>query len=760
MITALRRHSPLAPVAVTCGLLFSVLLSAVSCGAFTDAASDEAALRSLRELSRRGSLPPESVVADVERRFAGSKTGDLAKLMRARIRLEANDFVGAASMLESPSLDRLDKLKDYILWLRGRAFQGSGNHAEAMNAYALLIQSHGDSLRAADAKMRWAESAIEVGRAAEVPGYLEEFVRNGNPTAMYAVAKAHQRLGDTAKAVELLRKIYYFNAGSPEAKKAEDMLATLSRTSLPETPVEMRARAEGLLSVGDFQGAETCYSELAQTHPLSVDNQVSLGKLRAFVGLKKMPEAQAVFEALANDAPEKEGAYQSLIGGYAAARSWARARTLLREFATAFPKSPALPKAFVDTGLAARDAKNKIEEATFLREALARFPEAIEVASAQFELAWLEHESGNFDRSWKMLVEHLARYSAKDSSFRGRSGYWAARDAQRAGKTDEACALYDALVYRYSTNWYGYLGKQRLDELKKSGACLNIKDFSGDPMMSGAMNSLRSIFVAPEKTTDSDLRRLEKASDLGLIGLFDWSLSELQVAQGSAGASPKVSLAVARHYRFRGDNVSALVALAKTYPDFAQMFPEEMGREEWEIFYPLTHWKEISFWAKERGLDPYKVAGLIRQESVFDPRARSSANAYGLMQILLPTARQVARKYNPSLANLSIEQLYNPVVSIELGTAYMKDQLEKYGRVEYMAAAYNAGPGRVVTWRSTLPAEMDEFVEAIPFRETRMYVQGVIRNTAQYRKLYDENGDFKPNVGAKVGGRQRVLSKD
>jgi soluble lytic murein transglycosylase len=77
----------------------------------------------------------------------------------------------------------------------------------------------------------------------------------------------------------------------------------------------------------------------------------------------------------------------------------------------------------------------------------------------------------------------------------------------------------------------------------------------------------------------------------------------------------------------------------------------------------------------------------------------------------------------------------------------MKDQLAKYGRIEYMAVAYNAGPGRVPQWRATLPAEMDEFVEAIPFRETKGYVQGVIRNTAQYRRLYDQNGNFKPNVG-------------
>jgi len=79
----------------------------------------------------------------------------------------------------------------------------------------------------------------------------------------------------------------------------------------------------------------------------------------------------------------------------------------------------------------------------------------------------------------------------------------------------------------------------------------------------------------------------------------------------------------------------------------------------------------------------------------------------------------------------------------------MRDQLDKFGRIEYMAVAYNAGPGRVAPWRASLPMEIDEFVEAIPFKETKGYVQGVIRNSAQYRRLYDENGNFKPNVGTR-----------
>jgi soluble lytic murein transglycosylase len=76
--------------------------------------------------------------------------------------------------------------------------------------------------------------------------------------------------------------------------------------------------------------------------------------------------------------------------------------------------------------------------------------------------------------------------------------------------------------------------------------------------------------------------------------------------------------------------------------------------------------------------------------------------------------------------------------------------LDKFGRIEYVAAAYNAGPGRVVQWRTSLPAELDEWAEAIPFKETRGYVQGVVRNTMQYMRLYDNSGNFRASVGTRA----------
>lgn len=119
------------------------------------------------------------------------------------------------------------------------------------------------------------------------------------------------------------------------------------------------------------------------------------------------------------------------------------------------------------------------------------------------------------------------------------------------------------------------------------------------------------------------------------------------------------------------------------------------------------------------------------------------------MQVVVPTGVLTAKKYGVD-RSVTMDSLFEPRLNIQLGTAFLREQIDKYGRIEYVAAAYNAGPGRVVQWRASLPLELDEWAEAVPFRETRLYIQGVVRNTLQYKRLYDESGQFRAEVGARA----------
>lgn len=719
-----------------------------SCSAFVSQMSEEQAAKILRDLTKDGKLPNETLVLDIENRYAKTRTGALAKLLRARIRFENNDFNGAAAILDSDVFRRKTNIADYALWLRGQALQKAGNQPEAMNVFAELARSFPTSLRAREGELLWADSALKSGQAAQVPAFLKDSTDRNDADALLLTAKSYELQNNQPNAVVFYRKVYFYGAGNDAAKEAEAKLVSLGQNLAPQTAEEILTRAAKLYAAENYRESADAYTTAVLNFPNVSTPQTNLKRLKALTNANRISEAQSAFNVIPAAAPERVEGYYQLARGFAKNRQWEQARLTINEMREKFPANDFTAKTLIDAGMIARDQKNRLDESYFLKTAVAAYPNEVAVAGAQFELAWIEHENDNFQTSSQMLTEHLARYVDKDSTNRGKAGYWAARDSEKAGKFAESCALYDGVIYRYSANWYGYLANQRVANLRAQNRCQANQQFPAGSIVPRAVANLKGITVAAETATERELERAAKSEELSAVGLFDWAIDELKEAQETAPNSPKVNLALAKHFRFKGDNTAALLALAKSYPDYSQMFPEELGREEWDIFYPLTNWNDIKYWAKTRNLDPYQVAGFIRQETIFNPRAKSKANAYGLMQLLIPTARTVARKYNASTTEIYGETLFQPRLNIELGTAYIRDQFDKFGRVEYVAVAYNAGPGRVSQWRSTLPFEIDEFVEAIPFRETKGYVQGIIRNSAQYRRLYDDNGNFKSNVGA------------
>jgi soluble lytic murein transglycosylase len=724
-------------------IIFTLAIStSFACG---QTQTEEQALQQLRNLTKDGKLPSESAIQQIESRFGNTRIGALAKILRARVRFENQDGIGSANILNSPVFKQKTTVGDYALWLRGKSLMAAGRFAEAISAFQQLTVEFPNSLRYCDAKLLWAESAINAAQGQNIAPILADLTAKNDVSAFVLLAKAAEASGNQNDAILNYRKIFFYGAGSIEAKDSETKLTGLMQNLLPQNQEEAMIRVDKLIERKNYVEAEKAFIDVnSQTASLPANQ---LKKLNVYSNLRKMAEAQMIFNQISASAKEKEEAYFQLARGYANAKLWSNARQVADEMRRVLPNSKTTPKTFVAIGMIARDAKNKVEETYFLQTALSAFPTAIDVAQAQFELAWLQHESKNYQASSQQLIDHLARFADKDTTYRGRAGYWSARDSQLAGKIAEACALYDGMLARYEANWYGYLASQRMISLKSSGQCKTTTPTN--QAVSQAVANLKKVTVYPETSTAKEQERLTRADDLSIIGLFDWATDELKEAAKTAPNSPKVNFTLATLHRRRDDNTSALLALAKSYPDYSQMKPEEMSREEWDIFYPLTNWDSIKLWATNRRLDPYQVAGLIRQESVFTVRAKSGANAFGLMQLLLPTARSTAKKYG-AVSPASAEDLYNPALNIEIGTAFMKDQLDKYGRIEYLGVAYNAGPGRVTQWMNSIPTfEMDEWVEQIPFKETKGYVQGITRNRMQYTRLYDMNGNFKPNVGTR-----------
>lgn len=722
-------------------------LMSASCLTRPQTLGEQKALDSLRSMTRNDVLPSEDVVAGIENQFPRSKTAALARILRARIKLNARDFAGAANLLDARLIGEQTSIPDYALFMRADALEQAGRTQEARAVYQQLLQEYPASLRARDAALRVAELMMKSGDGAAVPLLLKDFVQADDAAALLATAKAYEPSSDRDRTLAAYRRLYFFAPASTESAEAAPVITKLGSTTSPATIEEAITRADRLYAAKKFTDAHSAYSDAFAKFPATATTENQLRRGIAAYSVRKTPDAIAALSAVPTSAGETRAeALFYLAQTYARARLWEQARATAEELRKAFPNSNFTPRTFVAVGQIAQEAKNSADASYFLRAAVNGFSNSIEVAQAQFDLAWEAHQSRNFAESSRMLTEHLAYYADKNTDNRGRAGYWAARDSERAGKLAEARALYEAMLERYDANWYGYLAKQRLDVLSRTTPA---KTFPDDSIVARAVANLKTVTVAEETAGPEEDARMVKADQLWNIGLDDWAVKELARAAEKGPDSPKINLAIAKIYRSEDDNVRALNTLRRSFPDYSQMKPEEMTREQWDVFYPLAHWDIIVQESQAKNLDPYQVAGLIRQETVFITRARSVANAYGLMQVLVPTARLTARKYGVN-REITVESLFEPRLNIQLGTAYLRDQIDKFGRIEYVAAAYNAGPGRAVQWKASLPLEIDEWAEAVPFKETRGYVQGVVRNRLQYLRLYDQKGNFKPEVGSRV----------
>jgi soluble lytic murein transglycosylase len=156
----------------------------------------------------------------------------------------------------------------------------------------------------------------------------------------------------------------------------------------------------------------------------------------------------------------------------------------------------------------------------------------------------------------------------------------------------------------------------------------------------------------------------------------------------------------------------------------------------WKLLFPQPYWSDLVADSQKNGLDPYLVASLIRQESEFNAGVVSHANAYGLMQLLPSVGKSMAKKQG--MKGFNANALLNPNINLQLGTENLRLVLERFGgQPEYALAAYNAGDVPVRQWMAVGDyKDIAEFVESIPYTETREYVQAILRNREIYRALY------------------------
>ena len=251
-------------------------------------------------------------------------------------------------ILNSGEFAQRTNLADYALWLRGRALQQAGNHAEAMSVFAKLVNDFPDTLNANDARLKWAESASRSGRSSAVPDFLRVLNEKNSGPALLETARSYETSGNQAEAIRFYRKAYFYSAGSDAAKEAETKLTALGQNLSPVNADEGRAKAERLFALKSYAAADKAFSELLLNFPTTSAPTLNLKRLETLANVKKMAEAKIAFHTIPASAAEKEAAYYQLAVGYAKARMWPDARATVEEMRQKYPAGKLTPKAFVD----------------------------------------------------------------------------------------------------------------------------------------------------------------------------------------------------------------------------------------------------------------------------------------------------------------------------------------------------------------------------------------------------------------------------
>lgn len=724
------------------GLIFAI---AVTYQSAQPASSAQGRVTAESQFKKAVASKSEAALQQVETANPGTDEAALARLMRGYMRLQAGDNATAARTLADSSIGRLTSLGDYALYYRAQALMQSGQRDEAEREFRRMAAAYPTSLLVRNAILQAAGMAVERGDHQRAVSDLAPLVDKNDGTALKMRADALEKLGRRNEAILTLRKLYFDAPHSPEAEKVADQLTALGGSTAPADAAQIKRRADNLYDAGLWVLAVQAYDQITVQFPEHADPEVWLNTGISYYRANVFKQAVEALSRVRARTPGGIGdtLYYLSMANLSMNNEQEAARQLA-ELKRRVPASDRIPELIYQIGRYHLKRNRDAQAATWYTQLVRQYPQGPHADEAHYWLAWRAHEAKDYKTASRLLVEHIANYSDETDN-RGKAAFWGAIDTEKSGDRSRALTLYRALLRRYGVGWFGANAERRITALSRQG--VQPASIQDDPLLRRAVAGLQDIKLPAETLPSSDRERVKKAEQLMRIAFHQAAINELETARAKAPASPIVNLRIAQIHRANGENVAAINALKRAYPDYGQTMPEEMARQAWDIFYPLKWWNIIKEEGGRHAIDPYLIAGIIRQETVFDPQARSRANALGLMQLLPSTGRAVAKRTSLGGGGISSADLYNPVLNIQLGTAYVKQLMDRFGRFEYVAAAYNGGPTRVSRWLNQLPNDgIEEWVESIPISETRLYVQGVYRNAGHYQRLYDDQGRFRSYV--------------
>ncbi|MCI0783177.1 MAG: transglycosylase SLT domain-containing protein [Chloroflexi bacterium] len=678
------------------------------------------------------------------------------------------DFEGALAIYSAAIENGDEGERQAGLWAIAQIQAGDGENDDAERNLRLLREMSPDTKTDRQAllllaSVEFAQADLDEGRAA-----FEAYLESGGPAASYA----HLGLADIESAegnaeAALSRIVEALAAGLPASAEAEAIFtqaalyeaeedydsASAALSGLTDSSRSDATAAEALwrrgnleASRGDENEARLMYRTLIRRYPefARALDALNTPLAAADPGVSSFDRAFVYFVQRSNDLALAafEGILASPATGTVAAAEahyylgiLSERFSLYDEALAHYDAAIALLSPGLDDplrGQSAWDRATVLELQGDIDGAIAGFAEVGEIPGAElagegtFRAGLLAYNLGRVSEA----ITHWTRFSqvAASGDERARAHYWLGLahqgfDSTRAGEEFAAAAAADPLGY------YGLVAAATIDP---TFCCLN-----GDPPGNAAdVESWLRSHVGPEDATARNeffagdpWRRARELHEASLSGRADDEFREM--LEGVSGDAWLL-------YRFAEETselglpwISTLAAqrLALRYADP----PPALLR----LVYPREYWDLVQVEAEVNGFDPYLLLSMMRQESLYFPRAVSPAEALGLTQVIPATADGIAAAIGEE--DFTYIDLFRPNVSIRFGSYYVGTQLDVFGgNVRAAVAAYNGGPFNAETWLAAAGGDNDIFVEAITFTETRSYVELVLENYALYRYAWGE----------------------
>lgn len=706
-------------------------------------------------------LPRSSPEARAVALIAEGKLEEARKLLKLEIKQAKEPSLGRLRYLLAKATPEIAQAReplealaksDHLLagWARLRLterLRDADPSAAAANAESLLTLP----VFRTRAEQLLALSLYAAGRPEEAEPLLRALVAEAperSAAAMYTmplatILAAKSDLASQKQALALYRRVLTRapNGGQAELARvaAQGVLANMpptQRIALAQLSAdEAFAEAEALSNARDYGRSADRYAAIAKRFsgdPKSVCD-ARLGEGGALFSAGKRDKALNAFNDVVRSCPNAE---HRPSAHYQAGRVLLRRgdpKGAIAHYDAVFREFPA-HKLTDDALLAAAGACLDMRDVECARTRLTQLlalPNHGDVRpDARFMLAWLERSQHNWDAALKQLDQHIAEGTGEHSEdIIGRADYWRARTLLDSGKRDEAEQAFIALFNARPLSYYGQQALARIEEIDQP-LSTRLVTLLRDDGPSSERKNLR-LPILPELQKPGALTAME----LLTVAEVQPAVDELDFMGCFKPESPDelYLLCASLLQEFGADSPATSIARRRTTRVQNQP-PKGQALALWRVVYPRAYRPLVEDAARKVDVPPSFVRAIAREESSFDPNAVSPAAAYGLIQLIRPTARTYA---GPLGLPSDPDSLKRPEVNLRIGTSFMRNLLDRYQQnFAIVPAAYNAGPGAADKWlreRGDLP--LDEWVETIPYMETRKYTRRVLQTYGVYAWL-------------------------